>query len=204
MRNRYNCGVHIFDNWPSASQSCISSCSEQPGRWSAFQPFSPVSFFGHTSTRYRNADEKRRLTRPQLLDRSASLFTQRKPMPLLQQPTHTSVLGLVRCPLHPDTGQLIAGKQLVCCQYGRTYLDEDGIPDLVVADNDRRDYLQSEARQWDEQADRYDSCRGTDPSYQAGVEAAADALTPKPGELILEAVVARVKFSRVICGLAFV
>jgi SAM-dependent methyltransferase len=76
---------------------------------------------------------------------------------------------------------------MVCCQCGHAYLDRDGIPDLVVTDTDRHDYLQSEARQWDEQADRYDSCRRTDPSYMVAVKAAANALAPMRGELILEA-----------------
>jgi SAM-dependent methyltransferase len=60
----------------------------------------------------------------------------------------------------------------------------DAIPDLVA---DAEPDLEEEARQWDEQAPRYEERRAQDLVYMAGVEAAVEALAPRPGELVLDA-----------------
>jgi ubiquinone/menaquinone biosynthesis C-methylase UbiE len=60
----------------------------------------------------------------------------------------------------------------------------DAIPDLVA---DAEPALEEETQQWDEQAPRYEERRTEDLVYMAGVEAAVEALEPRPGELILDA-----------------
>jgi SAM-dependent methyltransferase len=52
---------------------------------------------------------------------------------------------------------------------------------------DKSLFLNLEARQWDEQAIRYDVPRIRDPIYMAGIEAAVRALAPQEGDRILDA-----------------
>src|SRR5262245_30914720 len=103
---------------------------------------------------------------------------------------HDSLLDLLRCPRHPNDGQLWpdSGRPgLRCRGCGRVYPVVDGIPDMVVGEGAQEPFLEAEARQWDEQATRYETKRVEDPIYVAGVEAAVNTLRFRPGELILDA-----------------
>jgi SAM-dependent methyltransferase len=98
------------------------------------------------------------------------------------------VWDLLRCPRDPGSGALVhSGTEpgvLRCVQCGHAYPLPDGVPDLVfTAEPD----LVAEARQWDEQAPRYEEGRARDLVYMAGVEAAVEALDVRPGELVLDA-----------------
>lgn len=101
-----------------------------------------------------------------------------------------SLLDLLRCPLHPNEGPLQPDPGttgLRCPGCGRLYPVVNGIPDMVVRERSQEPYLEAEARQWDQQATNYETKRGEDPIYMAGVEAAANSLMARPGELILDA-----------------
>jgi SAM-dependent methyltransferase len=115
---------------------------------------------------------------------------------------HSALAGLAvdifRCPLHPDAAPLrtlgsagvSAGGtselgELVCPNCGRSYPVAEGIVDLLAPGEDS--FREREMSQWDEQAARYEPSRREDAIYQAGVRAAARALRPRPGELVLDA-----------------
>lgn len=101
----------------------------------------------------------------------------------------------LRCPLHPGGGPLVrvdpcgsaGGPGLRCPECGRVFPVKDGIPDLVIGQDDPGEFLEAEARQWDEQAHRYEDRRRQDPRYMAGVRAAVEALRVRPGEVVLDA-----------------
>lgn len=106
------------------------------------------------------------------------------------------------CPAHPNSGRLVpvearqlavmadslAGESgLRCPECGRVFPIKDGIPDLVVGQDYPGEFLEAEARQWDEQARRYEEKRTQDPRYMAGVRAAVRALQVQPGDVVLDA-----------------
>lgn len=106
-----------------------------------------------------------------------------------------------RCPVHPNSGLLVpaelekpavpardlAGEPgLRCSECGRTFPLKEGIPDLVVGHDDLGEFLEAEARQWDEQAHRYEEKRGHDLRYMAGVHATIEALQVQPGDVVLD------------------
>lgn len=110
------------------------------------------------------------------------------------------LLTLLRCPLHPGAGPLapLRGpsrpgepeppvRGLHCPRCRRAYPVVDGIPDLVGPAGCPGPVRDGEAAQWDEQAPRYDEGRVRDPIYMAGVAAAARALAPRAGDLVLDA-----------------
>jgi SAM-dependent methyltransferase len=110
-----------------------------------------------------------------------------------------SLEQLLRCPLHPDDGVLTltsesaAGTEdpsecvgLTCRRCGRRYPVRDGVPALIP--DDRPDpFRDAEMSQSDSQADQYDLRRLGDLVYRAGVEAAAEALACRDGDLVLDA-----------------
>lgn len=108
----------------------------------------------------------------------------------------------LRCPVHPDSGLLVgvdpgdpagaaaglaAQPGLRCSECGRVFRVTDGIADLVVGQDRPGEFLEAEARQWDEQAHRYEERRRQDPRYMAGVRAAVEALRVRPGDVVLDA-----------------
>jgi SAM-dependent methyltransferase len=109
------------------------------------------------------------------------------------------LLAALRCPLHPHHGALAPVRPLGCpgepavarvlrCRYcHRTYPARDGIPDMLSPAGCPDHVRAPEEAQWDGQAARYDEGRLRDPVYMAGVEAAARALAPRAGELVLDA-----------------
>jgi ubiquinone/menaquinone biosynthesis C-methylase UbiE len=100
----------------------------------------------------------------------------------------TAVPLIPRCPLHPDDGLLVAcGARCACPTCGRVFANADAIFDLLPPGSDYpADFRERETAQWDSQADRYDE-RRRDAVYMAGVAAAADAVEPGDGELVLDA-----------------
>jgi ubiquinone/menaquinone biosynthesis C-methylase UbiE len=58
---------------------------------------------------------------------------------------------------------------------------------MLVGGEQDESFREREIQQWDEQAAKYDDERQRDPLYMAGVEAAAQALRPGEGDLILDA-----------------
>jgi SAM-dependent methyltransferase len=107
---------------------------------------------------------------------------------------------IFRCPLHPQAGPLpLVGwpgnwqedhaypPEWVCGECGRSYPLVDGIADFVAGGEAPDEFRERETRQWDEQATQYEPTRRDDAHYQAIVRAAARALRPRPGELILDA-----------------
>jgi SAM-dependent methyltransferase len=106
--------------------------------------------------------------------------------------SHEGFAGALRCPVHPKLGRLVpaslAGEAgLRCSECDRIFPIRDGIPDLVVGQDDPAEFREAEARQWDEQAHRYEQRRRQDPRYMAGVQAAVEALQVRPGDLVLDA-----------------
>jgi SAM-dependent methyltransferase len=109
------------------------------------------------------------------------------------------LLSLLRCPLHPDRGPLTPLRPalglgapapvrgLLCDTCHRTYPVRDGIPDLVGPAGCPDHVRAPEQSQWDGQAAHYDEGRLRDPLYMAAVAAAARALAPRPGEVVLDA-----------------
>ncbi len=99
------------------------------------------------------------------------------------------VWTVLRCPRHPNGPPLgtPAGMALYCPLCRHAYQVWDGIPDLVVPQEPQQSYLEAEARQWDEQAWRYEEERDRDSVYMAGIQAAAQALAVQAPELILDA-----------------
>lgn len=108
----------------------------------------------------------------------------------------------LRCPAHPNSGRLVpveprepavmaeslSGEpSLRCCECGRIFPVKEGIPDLVVGQDYPGEFLEAEARQWDEQARRYEQKRTQDLRYMAGVQAAVRALQVQPGDVVLDA-----------------
>jgi ubiquinone/menaquinone biosynthesis C-methylase UbiE len=111
-----------------------------------------------------------------------------------------SFLQILTCPLHPERGLLRpiatadAGNQrtvipaaLICQNCGRRFPIIHGIVDMVLDGTGEETFRAQEMKQWDEQAARYDQRRQTDLIYQAGVEAAVEALEPSEGDLVLDA-----------------
>ncbi len=105
-----------------------------------------------------------------------------------------------RCPAHPNSGVLVgveprgtaalpdgAEPDLRCSECGRVFPIEDGVPVFVTGQNHWSELLEAEARQWDEQARRYEEKRARDPRYMAGVQAAIRALQIQPGDVVLDA-----------------
>jgi SAM-dependent methyltransferase len=86
-------------------------------------------------------------------------------------------------PLRPQHG----GPGLRCRHCGRTYPVRDGIPDLLGPAGCPDHVRAPEEAQWDGQAARYDAGRLRDPIYMAGIRAAARALAPRAGDLVLDA-----------------
>lgn len=104
----------------------------------------------------------------------------------------SSWIDCLRCPRHPQAGRLTHSSHwerptLSCPQCMSQYPIVDGVVDMLVPGESPNDFLEAEKNQWDEQADRYDEERITDPVYMAGVEAAVDALAPQASDLILDA-----------------
>src|SRR5262249_47069533 len=98
------------------------------------------------------------------------------------------LFDLLRCPLHPDAGPLLQEQTSLCCpRCARAFAIVDAIPDLVVPDTGPRDFLATEARQWDEHAPRYDEKRQHDLIYQATIDAAVQALHAEVNDVILDA-----------------
>lgn len=106
------------------------------------------------------------------------------------------------CPLHPQVRLRVrvaepvhagAGSGadqdagLECPRCGRVWPVVDGIPDFVSPRVTPGSLLEAESRQWDEHAAQYDESRVRDAVYVAGVDAAAHALAPRAGELVLDA-----------------
>jgi SAM-dependent methyltransferase len=98
-------------------------------------------------------------------------------------------MNLLRCPDHPDVGELISSNSgNVCQSCGRLVIIRDGIIDLLPSDSPYEDeFRDREAELWDAQALTYEEGRTKDSVYMACVEAAAEALSPQPGELVLDA-----------------
>jgi SAM-dependent methyltransferase len=101
------------------------------------------------------------------------------------------LLALLRCPLHPDAEPLQPapprGRALLCHRCGRAYPVVGGIPDLLGPAGCPDHFRAAEEAQWDAQAAHYEEGRVRDPIYMAGVGAAARALAPRAGEVVLDA-----------------
>lgn len=98
-------------------------------------------------------------------------------------------IDLFRCPDHPEAGPLVpvaAGGACPACR--REFRAQDGVFDLLSAESVYPDdFREREMAQWDEQADSYERGRTDDRVYMECVNAAAEALAPEPGELVLDA-----------------
>lgn len=106
------------------------------------------------------------------------------------------LLGKLACPSCAGDGACDAPlrysrlRGLTCGQCGGSYrVYEEGIPDMVPcrADSPESFYIESESRQWDGQADKYDEKRSIDPLYMAGIEAVLRWLRPERHHLVLDA-----------------
>lgn len=101
----------------------------------------------------------------------------------------TDLTALLRCPAHPTdppTAPLLCRTDCwLCSQCGARYTTADGV--LTLLPPDERETAEHEAEQWDAHAAAYEAPRVADAIYMAGVEAAADELTPQPGERVLDA-----------------
>lgn len=103
----------------------------------------------------------------------------------------TDLTALLRCPAHPTDSPLPRLLPLpdrwLCPRCGEGYTSADGVLTLLPPDPPDAVASAAEAEQWDEQAAAYDAPREADDIYMAGVAAAADELTPQPGERVLDA-----------------
>lgn len=106
----------------------------------------------------------------------------------------SSLLQVLRCPLHPDAGPLEIQPNgtslptgLKCQDCARVFPIVDGIPDMVVEGGEYDSFREKEMRQWDEQAENYDEKRMRELIYWAGVEATVEALKPQDGDMVLDA-----------------
>jgi len=112
-----------------------------------------------------------------------------------------SLLEILRCPAHPDVGQLsvvrlkecIHSFGLICdagleCQHcGTKFPIVDGIPDMVIRNGVEGSFFEAEAKQWDEQTAIYDDYRKQDAQYMACVDAVVESISPTEGDFILDA-----------------
>ncbi len=92
----------------------------------------------------------------------------------------------LRCPDHPSA--VLAGESdraWRCLACGSVYRVRDGIPDFTPAAVTAA--FSVEAEQWDDQAERYEAGRVSDPLYMAGVRAAVWAARPIRGRAVLDA-----------------
>jgi ubiquinone/menaquinone biosynthesis C-methylase UbiE/uncharacterized protein YbaR (Trm112 family) len=104
-------------------------------------------------------------------------------------------LEILRCPLHPDSGLLnpvkIKGKYtdsgLECRHCGNVYPIIDNIPDMIIKERYKGSFLETEAKQWDLHAPKYEERRKQSQIYMAGIDAAVEALQPERKNLILDA-----------------
>jgi SAM-dependent methyltransferase len=93
-----------------------------------------------------------------------------------------------RCPVHPDVRLAVDPAATLVCDRCRTpFPVRSGIARLVPPSAWAADGLREEADQWDQEAEMYEARRAADPRYMAGVEAAARALSARPGEGVLDA-----------------
>jgi SAM-dependent methyltransferase len=58
---------------------------------------------------------------------------------------------------------------------------------MLVTDGSQRTFLEAEERQWDEQANRYETQRCADPEYLAGVDAVVGSLAASTNDTVLDA-----------------
>lgn len=100
----------------------------------------------------------------------------------------TDVLSdILRCPRHTVARLEAESGGFRCGVCGRLYPLAEGVPDMVGPAEGADETLGAEAQQWDEQAERYEEARVHDPGYTATVDAAIEALSARPGELVLDA-----------------
>ena len=114
-----------------------------------------------------------------------------------------SLWEILRCPQHPDNGQLVLRKgdrgcggsadpvrELECLSCGLVYPVIGGIVDMLKPfpqTDSTGNYVEAESHQWDRHASRYDEGRYNDVFYMHCLRAGLRALRAQPGDLVLDA-----------------
>ncbi len=98
------------------------------------------------------------------------------------------LLEILRCPRHHLGGPLAeVGGALRCPECGVDFPVVEGIPVLLDAGLLAEPFFAAEQRQWDAQAETYESNRVRDAVYMAGVRSAVANLGARPGDRVLDA-----------------